>query len=104
VFTLSGAVGKVASLTGSGGFPNQAANTVGAPQSFTVTNGGSDPVDIGKVHVTGAGADDFLISQDNCGNTTLPALAAGDATPRPARSPCGTRRRRSTRRRARRSW
>src|SRR5262249_17151012 len=78
VFTLTGAVGTVANLTGTGTFPAQAANTTGAPQTFTVTNGGSDAVEIGKVHVTGASGSDFLISQDNCGDTTLPALAVGD--------------------------
>jgi hypothetical protein len=74
VFTMSGPVGAVANLTGSGAFPNQAANTVGTPQTVTVTNGGSQPLDIGKVDTAdtdGVSESSFLISHDNCSNTTV---------------------------------
>lgn len=75
VFTMSGPVGAVADLTGSGSFPDQAANTVGSPQKITVTNNGSQPLDIGRVNTDdtdGVSGSNFLISQDKCSDTTLP--------------------------------
>lgn len=74
VFTLTGAVGTIANLSGSGTFPDQAANTIGKAQTITVANGGSDPLSIGQVNVTdtdGSSASDFLITQDHCSQTTL---------------------------------
>lgn len=71
VFTLTGNLGLTATVTGSGVFPVQAANTVGAPQVVTITNTGSERVRVKRVHVTGEGeqASDFLISQNTCAYT-----------------------------------
>jgi len=74
VFTMSGPAGAVASLSGSGAFPDQAANTVGAPRSFTVANEGSEPLAIGKLKVSNAAGEpdsDFLIGGENCSDETL---------------------------------
>jgi hypothetical protein len=71
VFTLIGNLGLTATVTGSGAFSDQAANTVGAPQTFTITNTGSERVRVKRVHVTGEGeqGSDFLISQNTCAYT-----------------------------------
>jgi hypothetical protein len=71
VVTLTGNLGLTATVTGSGSFPDQAANTVGAPQVVTVTNTGSERVHVKRVHVTGEDeqASDFLISQNTCAYT-----------------------------------
>lgn len=74
VVTLTGPVGAVATLPNSMAFPNQAANTIGNAQTVTVANGGSQPLQIGKVDTSdtdGASATDFLIVQDNCSDTSL---------------------------------
>lgn len=68
VFTLTGNLGRAATVTGSGTFPDQAANTVGAAQVVTITNSGSDRLKVKRIYVTGEGeqASDFLISQNTC--------------------------------------
>ncbi len=74
LFTMSGPVGAVANLSGAVAFPDQAANTVGAAKTVTVTNGGSQPLVIGKVltaDTDGTSHDDFLISGDTCAESTL---------------------------------
>jgi hypothetical protein len=74
VFTLTGPVGTLAGLSGSGSFPSQAATTIGKAQAFTVSNAGSDPLQVGKVDVTdtdGASADDFLVGTNTCTGQTL---------------------------------
>jgi hypothetical protein len=48
--TLDGPVGTIASLTTPGAFPDQAANTIGAARLVTVTNDGSNVLDVGQVY------------------------------------------------------
>jgi hypothetical protein len=48
--TLDGPVGTIASLTTPGAFPAQAANTIGAARLVTVTNDGSNVLDVGQVY------------------------------------------------------
>lgn len=71
VFTLTGNLGLSATVSGSMAFGEQAANTVGAPQSVTITNTGSERVRVGRVYVVGDDdqASDFLISQNTCAYT-----------------------------------
>jgi hypothetical protein len=71
VFTLTGNLGPLADVTGSGVFPAQAASTVSAPQVVTITSTGSDRLRVGRVHVVGEGeqASDFLVSQNTCADT-----------------------------------
>ncbi|WP_244931978.1 hypothetical protein [Nocardioides sp. W7] len=71
VFTLTGNLGRAATVSGSGAFPDQAANTVGAPQVVRITNTGSERVRVKRVHVAGDDeqASDFLISQNTCAYT-----------------------------------
>ncbi len=74
VFTMTGPVGVVANLTGSGAFPDQAADTIGKAKTITVTNRGSEPLDIGKVDVAdtdGVSHANFLIAGDTCDNSTV---------------------------------
>lgn len=77
---LAGAVGTLATSSApSIAFPEQAAQTTGAPRVLTVTNGGSGKLRIGRVGGTdadGASADDFLVSRNDCsGETLLPGAS-----------------------------
>lgn len=74
VVTLAGPVGTRASLSDPGAFPDQAATTVGAPRTVTVTNAGSNVLRIGRVLTTdedGVSASDFLTAGDTCTGVVL---------------------------------
>jgi hypothetical protein len=74
VFALTGAVGAVANLSDPGDFGFQTPNTIGAPKTVTVTNGGSQPLHVGRVSVAasdGVSADDFLVSTNTCSGQTI---------------------------------
>lgn len=74
VVTLTGAVGTMAEASDPGDFGSQAVSTLSAPRKVTVTNTGSNPLNLGKVKIIDsdqASADDFLISSDGCADTTL---------------------------------
>lgn len=72
---LEGPVGTLAELSGSGAFPDQAANTIGSTHEVTVTNGGSNVLHIGGVHTEDddyASRSDFLIaSGSTCAGKAL---------------------------------
>ncbi|HEY4276596.1 MAG TPA: DUF3616 domain-containing protein [Conexibacter sp.] len=72
---LTGPVGTLASSSASSiAFPAQAANTTGESRIVTVTNSGSNKLQIGKVSATDVddtSADDFLISRNECGDEVL---------------------------------
>lgn len=71
---LTGPVGTLAELSGSGAFPDQAANTIGTAKEVTVTNAGSNVLHIGQAYTEdddGASADDFLFSANNCSGRAL---------------------------------
>ena len=71
LFTLTGNLGLKADLTGSGSFPDRAATTISPAQTVTLTNAGSERVQVRQVSVrsdTGQ-ADDFLISTNTCAYT-----------------------------------
>src|SRR5262249_25898537 len=87
VFHLSGRVGTVASLTGAGAFPDQAANTIGKPQKFTVTNGGAGPGYIGQGHRTGAPADAFPLTPGAPGGAAPPPPSPAGPPPPPGATP-----------------
>lgn len=75
VVTLTGAVGTMAEASDPGDFGSQAVSTLSAPRKVTVTNTGSNPLHLGKIKTVdsdGASADDFLISSNDCAETTLP--------------------------------
>ena len=75
--TLSAPATTTFATTDPGAFPDQAANTIGAPRTVTLTNNGwttLNVIDVGTVKVVdsdGASRDDFLISTDDCGATVL---------------------------------
>jgi hypothetical protein len=74
VVTLAGPAGTVAGLTGSGAFPDQAANTIGAAKKITVTNTGSNVLNVGRVYTEGAdddSANDFIVNNNSCTGKTL---------------------------------
>lgn len=74
VFTLTGPVGTVADVSGPGSFGFQAANTISAARTVTVTNAGSDPLHVGAISTAdtdGASSDDFLITTNTCTGTTV---------------------------------
>jgi hypothetical protein len=74
VVTLAGPAGTVARLAAPDAFPAQAANTIGSPQTVTVTNSGSNVLHVGAVSTTDqdqASADDFLISGNTCSGKAL---------------------------------
>jgi hypothetical protein len=52
-------------------FDGQAQQTVSAPRSVTVTNGGDALLHVGKVTVAGTAVGDFLVSAGDCTGTTL---------------------------------
>jgi hypothetical protein len=67
--TLAGPAGTVAGLSGSGAFPDQAANTVGSAKKVTVTNDGSSVLNVGRVYTEGAdddSANDFIVNNNSC--------------------------------------
>ncbi|HWI73290.1 MAG TPA: collagen-like protein, partial [Baekduia sp.] len=69
-----GPAGTVAGLTGSGAFPDQAANTIGAAKKITVTNTGSNVLNVGRVYTEGAdddSANDFVVNNNSCTGKTL---------------------------------
>lgn len=71
---LEGPVGTLAELSGSGAFPDQAANTIGSAKEVTVTNGGSNVLHLGQAYTDDddqASADDFLLSGDTCSGKAL---------------------------------
>lgn len=71
---LEGPVGTLAELSGSGAFAAQAANTIGSAHEVTVTNGGSNVLDIGGVHTEDddhASHSDFLIAGSTCAGRSL---------------------------------
>ena len=71
---LSGPVGTIAELSGSGAFPDQAANTIGSAREVTVTNAGSNVLHVGQAYTEDddqASADDFLFSANNCSGKAL---------------------------------
>lgn len=71
---LAGPVGTLAELSGSGAFPDQAANTIGTAKEVTVTNGGSNVLHVGRAYTDDedqASADDFLLSGDSCSGQAL---------------------------------
>ncbi len=64
-------LGQAGQLSATGGqFGSQALDTIGAPQSIVISaeSGGAQ---ITGVHVTGAAAEDFLISSDGCTGATV---------------------------------
>jgi hypothetical protein len=71
VFTLAGNLGLKAELTGSGAFPDRAANTISPAQIVTLTNTGSERVKVRQVSVRSDSgqADDFLLSTNTCAYT-----------------------------------
>lgn len=71
---LAGPVGTLAELSGSGAFPDQAANTVGSAREVTVSNAGSNVLHLGHAYTADddrASADDFLLSGDSCSGRAL---------------------------------
>jgi hypothetical protein len=52
-------------------FPTQPQSTISAPAKVTVTNTGSSPLHVGRIALTGANADDFIVSQDACNKETV---------------------------------
>ncbi|MDQ2630987.1 MAG: hypothetical protein M3Y75_08450 [Actinomycetota bacterium] len=71
---LAGPVGTLAELSGSGAFPDQAANTIGTAREVTVTNAGSNVLHVGRAYTDDddqASADDFLLSGDSCSGRAL---------------------------------
>jgi hypothetical protein len=75
--TLAGPAGTVAELSGPGTFGSQAANTIGTAKKVTVTNNGSNVLNVGRVYTEGAdqdAANDFLISNNGCTGKTLAVL------------------------------
>ncbi len=71
---LAGPVGTLAELNGSGAFPDQAANTIGSAKEVTVTNAGSNVLNIGQAYTDDddqASANDFLLSGDSCSGKAL---------------------------------
>lgn len=71
---LAGPVGTLAELSGSGEFPDQAANTIGTAREVTVTNGGSNVLHVGRAYTDDddqASADEFLLSGDTCSGRAL---------------------------------
>lgn len=68
VFTLRGNLGLKADVTGSVGFGDQAAQTVGVPHVVTVRSTGSERVRVDRVSVRGddGQAADFLIAENTC--------------------------------------
>lgn len=74
VVTLTGAVGTLAEASDPGDFGSQAVSTLSAPRRVTVTNTGSNPLNLGKITIIDSdqtSSDDFLISSDGCAGTTL---------------------------------
>jgi len=59
---------------GSGAFASEPVGTTGPPQTITITNTGSARLKVASATVVGAGADDFLMTQNSCSGA---ALAAG---------------------------
>jgi hypothetical protein len=53
-------------VTTPAGFPQTAQNTVSAPQTVTVTNHGSVPLQVSGVRIGGTDADDFFVSASTC--------------------------------------
>jgi len=98
--TLTGPVGTIAELSGSGAFADQAANTIGSARKLTVTNGGSNVLHVGRVFTEGAdddSANDFIVGNNLCSGQAL------DPENR-ARCSCGSHRCGRTRPRMRRWW
>jgi Leucine-rich repeat (LRR) protein len=72
--TLTGRVGTVAALSTPTAFAPQAASTIGAAQTVTVTNQGSNVLHVGQIATTdtdGVSADDFLVSSNACTGAAL---------------------------------
>ncbi len=73
LFTLTGKVGAEVTAPAPT-FSAQAANTIGAGQWVTVTNSGSQALEVDKVRTAdsdGVSAGDFLVSQDQCVGMTI---------------------------------
>jgi hypothetical protein len=71
---LEGPVGTLAELSGTGVFPDQAADTIGSAHEVTVTNGGSNVLHIGGVHTEDddhASRSDFLVAESTCAGKSL---------------------------------
>jgi Leucine-rich repeat (LRR) protein len=74
VTTLAGPAGTVANVAVPDAFPAQAANTIGSAKTVTVTNSGSNVLNVGRVLTSDqdqASADDFLISGNTCTGQSL---------------------------------
>ena len=54
-------------------FGNQDTGTTSTAQAFTVTNTGSDPLQVGTATLTGANASDFALSANTCNGQTVAA-------------------------------